>query len=265
MDYKTYRRKDARAKYGKKKNFKKSILKLSISSLSLVFLLGTAKALKSHIERSTIMEEIAQFPMHEEQQEFENNYVEQISSKEQDETEWNLILVNGKNPVPAEYMFELTTLSNGQAVDSRMYPYLQAMFDAARADDVFPVVASGHRTSELQQQIFDAEINKYIEQGYSTDESTALALARVARPGTSEHELGLAVDINGDKNNSTNEDVYQWLQSNSYKYGFILRYPAGKTAITGVGYEPWHFRYVGVQAASDMYFKGLCFEEYSNR
>ena len=84
----------------------------------------------------------------------------------------------------------------------------------------------------------------------------------MAEPGTSEHELGLAIDINADLDRSTSDEVYGWLAQNAWKYGFVLRYPADKTDITGIDYEPWHYRYVGQEAAKEMHKKGLCLEEY---
>lgn len=84
----------------------------------------------------------------------------------------------------------------------------------------------------------------------------------VALPGTSEHQLGLAVDINADTSKCSRDDVYNWLLENSYKYGFIQRYPSGKTSITGVANEPWHYRYVGKEAAEEIHQSGLCLEEY---
>ena len=84
----------------------------------------------------------------------------------------------------------------------------------------------------------------------------------VAIPGTSEHELGLAVDINADKEQSSNEEVYNWLAENAWRYGFILRYPQGKEDITGIDYEPWHYRYVGKEVAKEIYEAGITLEEY---
>lgn len=89
-----------------------------------------------------------------------------------------------------------------------------------------------------------------------------LAEESVAVPGTSEHQLGIAVDINADPDKSTGDEVYEWLHKNSYKYGFIIRYPSDKTDITGTIYEPWHYRYVGVEAATEIYTQSICLEEY---
>lgn len=176
--------------------------------------------------------------------------------------EWNLIVVNRWNELPEDYEVELTELSNGQMVDSRVYPYLQEMFDAARTEDVYPVVREGYRTTEEQQEILDDKIQSYINQGYSQVKAERTAKEWVALPGTSEHQLGIAVDINADKSKCSNEDVYGWLAENAYKYGFVLRYPPGKQKITGTSYEPWHYRYVGEEAAKEIYERGICLEEY---
>lgn len=176
--------------------------------------------------------------------------------------EWNLIVVNRWNELPEDYSVELTELSNGQKVDSRIYPYLQEMFDAARAEGIYPIVREGYRTAEEQQEILDDKIQTYINQGYSQVKAERTAKEWVALPGTSEHQLGIAVDINADKSKCSNEEVYAWLAENAYKYGFILRYPMGKQEITGTSYEPWHYRYVGIEAAYEINERGICLEEY---
>ena len=176
--------------------------------------------------------------------------------------EWNLFVVNAWNELPEDYSVELTELSNGQKVDSRIYPYLQEMFDAAREEGVYPVVREGYRTAEEQQEILEDRIQTYINQGYSRSRAERTAKEWVALPGTSEHQLGIAVDINADKSMCSNEEVYAWLAENAYKYGFILRYPPGKQEITGTSYEPWHYRYVGIEAAYEINERGICLEEY---
>lgn len=176
--------------------------------------------------------------------------------------EWNLIVVNRWNELPEDYSVELTELSNGQKVDSRIYPYLQEMFDVARAEGVYPVVREGYRTEEEQQEILDDKIQTYINQGYSQSRAERTAKEWVALPGTSEHQLGIAVDINADKSMCSNEEVYAWFAENAHKYGFILRYPPGKQEITGTSYEPWHYRYVGIEAAYEINERGICLEEY---
>lgn len=173
-----------------------------------------------------------------------------------------LILVNKWNNIPADYEVSLVKLSNGQRVSEQIYPALQAMFEAAREDGVYPVVASGYRTAEEQQRLMDEKIAVYKAEGYSDAEAKAKAETWVAIPGTSEHQLGLAVDINANNFRTADKEIYAWLAQNSYRFGFIRRYAADKTEITGIVDEPWHYRYVGIDAATEMYRQSLCLEEY---
>ena len=176
---------------------------------------------------------------------------------------WALLLVNKDNPIPDNYEITFTELSNGQKVDSRIYPELQAMFDAARASGLQLFVREGYRTQEEQQQIMNERIQKYVKEGNTQAEAKKLAEEYVAVPGTSEHQLGLSVDINPeDSSQEAKDKVYSWLAANAYKYGFIKRYPSDKVDITGISNEPWHYRYVGKTAAAEMQEKGLCLEEY---
>lgn len=177
----------------------------------------------------------------------------------EDETDWNLTLVNRQNAVPANYKADLVEVSGGEKVDRRIYEPLMEMLEAAKEGnwDQLPMVVSGYRTQATQQKLYDDKIAKYKKEGYSESEAIEQAKQWVAVPGYSEHQLGLAVDING-----ATYDVYFWLQENSYKYGFIFRYPAGKTDITGTAEEVWHYRYVGVEAATEIYERGICLEEY---
>lgn len=138
---------------------------------------------------------------------------------------WNLILVNRDNYIPKNYEIELTTLSNSEQVDSRIYPDLQAMFDDARASGLQLFVRAGYRTREEQQALLDEKIEAYQNEGYSKSEAEKLAKEWVAVPGTSEHQLGIAVDINADTSVCSSDAVYSWLAENAYKYGFINRYP----------------------------------------
>lgn len=175
---------------------------------------------------------------------------------------WNLILVNRDSYIPDDYQVEFTELSNGKKVDSRIYPELQEMFNDARAQGYGLFVREGYRTQEEQQQLLDEKIEAYENEGKSKSEAKKLAEQWVAIPGTSEHQLGIAVDINADTTKSLSDDVYNWLAENAHTYGFIKRYPSNKTDITGVINEPWHYRYVGKEAASKIYSQGICLEEY---
>lgn len=176
-----------------------------------------------------------------------------------EDADWNLTLVNRWNPLPENYDIDLVEVPGGEKVDKRIYEPLMEMLEAAKEGNwnQLPVVVSGYRTQEKQQELYDEKIAEYRKQGYSKDEAVKQAEQWVAVPGCSEHQLGIAVDING-----STYDLYFWLQENSYKYGFIFRYPGGKTNITGTAEEVWHYRYVGVEAAAEIYKQGLCLEEY---
>lgn len=178
--------------------------------------------------------------------------------------EWNLVVVNRWNELSEDYDIELMELSNGQKIDERIYPYLQEMFDAARTEGIYPIVREGYRTEAEQQALYDEKVQACINEGYSRSRAERTAKEWVALPGTSEHQLGIAVDINADKSKCSNEEVYAWLAENSHKYGFILRYPQGKIGVTGISYEPWHYRYVGKEVAWEIYERGICLEEYFN-
>lgn len=189
------------------------------------------------------------------------------SASFEDLENWELILVNGDNPIPDDYDITLTQLRNNQAVDSRCYPNLQEMMDDCRAAGYEPLICSSYRTTEKQQQLLIQQIEKLISEGYSRKDAYKKATTSVALPGTSEHQLGLAVDIvdvNYQQLNSKqkNTPTQKWLMENSWKYGFILRYPSDKSELTDIIYEPWHYRYVGKEAAKYIYEKEICLEEY---
>lgn len=179
-----------------------------------------------------------------------------------------LTLVNPWTPLPEGYAPpSLTQLSGGHAVDGRCYPDLQEMMDACREAGNSPLICSSYRSQEKQESLFQNKVDRLTAQGYSPEKAKAEAARAVALPGTSEHQLGLAVDIvdvNNQNLDESQEDtaVQQWLLAHSWEYGFILRYPQDKSGITGIIYEPWHYRYVGKEAAKEIYEQGICLEEY---
>ncbi|MBD5150101.1 MAG: M15 family metallopeptidase [Oscillibacter sp.] len=184
-----------------------------------------------------------------------------------DKSVWNLTLVNTWNPLSRDYAFTPTELANGCKVDQRCYPDLQAMMDACRAEGLSPVICSAYRSYEKQEELYQKKVDKLAARGRSQSDAEAEAAKEVAVPGTSEHQLGLAMDIVDLNNQNLDESqentaVQKWLMEHSWEYGFILRYPSGKSEVTGIIYEPWHYRYVGREAAAEIYEQGVCLEEY---
>ena len=141
--------------------------------------------------------------------------------------------------------------------------------DDCRAEGLNPLICSSYRTREKQEELFKNKVDQYLSYGYSQEDAKKAAGELVAIPGTSEHQLGLAldiVDISYQLLDEKQEDtpVQKWLLSNSWKYGFVLRYPNDKSEITGISYEPWHYRYVGKEAAKKIFDEKICLEEYLN-
>lgn len=180
---------------------------------------------------------------------------------------WMLILANPWNRLPEDFTVELTEIGSGHKVDSRIVNDLNNMMSDLRKAGHSAFVCSSYRTNAHQTNLYNSEVRDYQNRGYSDEDAAIEAAKWVAIPGTSEHQTGLAVDIMSSYYlvlDEGQEDTaeQQWLMANSYKYGFILRYPSDKSDITGIYYEPWHYRYVGVDAATEMFEKGICFEEY---
>ena len=179
------------------------------------------------------------------------------------------ILVNAKNPIPDDWSVNLVQLKNGHQIDKRAYDSLQKMMDDARAKGWNPLICSSYRTTSYQQQLFDNRVQRMRNQGMSEKEAIKDTEKWIAIPGTSEHETGLAVDIvtveNQNLDNSQlNSDCQKWMMEHCYDYGFILRYPEDKVRVTGIDFEPWHYRYVGYDIAQYIKQQGICLEEYKS-
>ncbi len=178
-----------------------------------------------------------------------------------------LILVNPWNELPADYAVELEAVSNSHSVDVRAAEPLRQMIADCFSAGATPWLCSSYRTQDYQQMLYENKISRLLDEGYSPQEAPAVAARSVAVPGTSEHQLGLAVDIIDEffpDMTQWQEYTYtqQWLLKNCWRYGFILRYPNGSTDITGIIYEPWHYRYVGEDVAAEIQELGITFEEY---
>ena len=183
-----------------------------------------------------------------------------------DITSWEYVLVNASNNI-GDYAPQTENLE-GQELDHRIIQAMKDFVAAARAEGLNVYLSSGYRDYNTQSYLY----NRKISQGYSAEDAARI----VAPPGTSEHQTGLACDITDRyyelKDSSLeNTALYQWMSQHCHEYGFIVRYPKDKSglttadaadSVTGIIYEPWHFRYVGVEAATYIMEIGLCLEEF---
>ena len=182
-----------------------------------------------------------------------------------------LILVNPWNRIPDDYTLDLETVQGDYKMNKLAAGAAKDLITAAAADGYSLRVCSGYRTVEKSRILYERKVQQYINAGYSEADAKVEAAKWVAPPGTSEHHTGLAMDIvSADyfdyysdlEHDFDKFDEFKWLIAHCAEYGFILRYPEGKEDITGITYEPWHYRYVGEEAAEVIMSEGLCLEEY---
>lgn len=187
------------------------------------------------------------------------------------DADWLLTLVNNNVKLPDGWEDTLEVKvadeSTGKELAAVAADAFINMKNAAATEGIDLMLCSGYRTVEYQQSLFDAEKQKWLDKGNSDEEAYNQAKTVVAVPGYSEHNSGLAADIVTPKHQNLDEafgktDAAKWLFEHAPEYGFILRYPENKQAITGIIYEPWHYRYVGVENAKAITASGLCLEEY---
>lgn len=199
---------------------------------------------------------------------------QQISSKDELDM-WYMKLVNPDNSITTNYInsIERSKINTKYVVsatketclylDSRIVKYFEDMCKAAKDDGITLVSVSAYRSYSYQQGLYNNRVTRcQNEDGLSLEAAKKKAATIVAVPGTSEHHLGLAVDINSVETSFEDTKAFRWLQENAEKYGFVMRYPKDKQDITKIIYEPWHYRYVGVEHAKAMNDLDMCLEEY---
>ncbi len=188
-----------------------------------------------------------------------------------DSENWFLALINRNHPLDPSYVpAELAPIDSEHSVDARIVQDLQRMMEDGAAQGLRMYVTSAYRSYDQQIDLFNTDTEKYISDGLSPFDAYNEAARSVAVPGTSEHASGLAVDIIADGYTELDErqadtPEQQWLFAHCHEYGFILRYPEGREEITGIVYEPWHYRYVGTEAAAVIMEEGITLEEYLER
>ena len=163
-----------------------------------------------------------------------------------------MLLCNPWHSIPEDFELDLVSY-DGFEIDRSAQASLEQMISDIRADGT---INNTYRSNALQQMKWDTRVSERMALGMTKEEAEALTGQSLAIPGHSEHETGLALDVD------YGEDVYQWLGENCWDYGFILRYPKGAEGVTGITYEPWHYRFVGVDAAKYIMENGITLEEF---
>ena len=188
-----------------------------------------------------------------------NTYVAEANSLDEEK----IILVNKDNKIPDDYKANLLEYE-GHFIDSSIASSLDKMVKSAKREGINLKINTAYRDRNEQQEIYERRVNLYVKKGNTKEQAVSKTNLEVQKPGYSEHETGLALDFSNPNKPEENADMWKWLESNSYKYGFILRYPKDKTNITKVSNEEWHYRYVGKDIAKEMKMTGKCLEEYVN-
>lgn len=178
-------------------------------------------------------------------------------------TDWRIRLANYDNILPEDFEVELADIDSTRQFDARAIKYLKDMINDMKKDGHTSIwVQSSYRSVARQKELYENSINKYLKQGKTQEEAEKLTDEYINKPGSSDHNLGLAVDFNYVDNTFADTDEYKWLLENAENYGFILRYPKDKEDITKIAYESWHWRYVGEEHAKRMNELNMCLEEY---
>ncbi len=177
---------------------------------------------------------------------------------------WATTLISKKYPLGKSYTPTLSPVIDGSSVtaDTRVADAYKLMYADALAQGVVLTPYSGYCSYSRQQSNYENKVQAFILQGMTEDEAKQNAEKRIEPAGCSENGAGLSVDIVSASAGFASTDEYKWLVNNAHKYGFVLRYPEDKTDITGMIYQPWHWRYVGVEVANEMKSNNLCLEEY---
>ena len=198
-----------------------------------------------------------------------NSAKEQAEAQNEETRPWYLMLVNQSHPMEDGYVPELANIDDSHQVDARVLEPLQYMLKAASDEGYSLYVCSAYRSVDRQKELFNESMIDYVNQGMTYYEAAIETAKSIAWPGESEHATGLAMDIVSSDYAGLDEkqgetDDQKWLMEHCYEYGFILRYPKDKSEDTGIIYEPWHYRYVGVEAALAIRDQGVTLEEYLN-
>ena len=243
-------------------NKRKVTILLIIVIIIIIIIVKNSKS-KRVIETTT--NQVEQTVSSQEDDKSEENVVEQVQEKqpEKEITDWRLTLANYENLLPENFTVKVENIDKTRQFDARAIDELNNMMNQMKKDGITNIwIQSAYRSVARQKELYDASVKKYLQQGKTQEEAEKLTNEYINKPGSSDHNLGLAVDFNMVDNKFEKLDGFKWLQKNAENYGFVLRYPKDKEDVTKIAYESWHWRYVGVEHAKKMNELNMCLEEY---
>lgn len=261
-----YKKTVTRKKYNKKQKRKLNKKKVAVVLFLILIIIFMTKRQKNKKAIETYTEKEANefsetsklepdVETHSQETESEN--------KKKEISDWRLTLANYENLLPENFTVKVSDIDKTRQFDSRAIGELNSMMNSMKKDGITNIwIQSAYRSVERQKELYDNSVQKYLKQGKTQEEAEKLTEEYINKPGSSDHNLGLAVDFNYVDNKFEKLDGFKWLQKNAENYGFILRYPEDKEDITKISYESWHWRYVGVEHAKKMNKLNMCLEEY---
>ena len=247
----------------KRYNKKKKLNKRKIAIVILIIIIVITLIVKKSKNKTTVETTTNQVEQTSSEQEENKVEEEQEQQPEKEITDWRLTLANYENLLPENFTVKVENIDKTRQFDARAIGELNDMMNQMKKDGITNIwVQSAYRSVARQKELYDASVKKYLQEGKTQEEAETLTNEYINKPGSSDHNLGLAVDFNKVDNGFEKLDGFKWLQKNAENYGFVLRYPKDKEDITKIDYESWHWRYVGVEHAKKMNELNMCLEEY---
>ena len=258
-------------RYNKKKKLNKRKIAIVILIIIIVIIVivrksrnkTTVETTTNQVEQTASKQEENKIEEEQEKEQGQSSNQNQEQKPENEITDWRLTLANYENLLPENFTVKVENIDKTRQFDARAIGELNDMMNQMKKDGITNIwIQSAYRSVARQKELYDASVKKYLQEGKTQEEAEKLTNEYINKPGSSDHNLGLAVDFNKVDNGFEKLDGFKWLQKNAENYGFVLRYPKDKEDITKIAYESWHWRYVGVEHAKKMNELNMCLEEY---
>ena len=258
-------------RYNKKKKLNKRKIAIVILIIIIVIIVivrksrnkTTVETTTNQVEQTASKQEENKIEEEQEKEQGQSSNQNQEQKPENEITDWRLTLTNYENLLPENFTVKVENIDKTRQFDARAIGELNDMMNQMKKDGITNIwIQSAYRSVARQKELYDASVKKYLQEGKTQEEAEKLTNEYINKPGSSDHNLGLAVDFNKVDNGFEKLDGFKWLQKNAENYGFVLRYPKDKEDITKIAYESWHWRYVGVEHAKKMNELNMCLEEY---